>query len=133
MKSIIQLYNQRPGRSRQRGITVLAAILLLIVIGFVAVLVMRVLPIYIDYFSARSTLEGLRSELGIQERSPVDITKSIDRRFNISYIEHIQARDIKIIKKGGSLSLLLKYEDRRPLVGNMDVIAKFNETIQLYP
>ena len=131
--SNIRLYNQLTGRLRQRGITILAAILLLIVIGFVAVLVMRVLPIYIDYFSARSTLEGLRSEPGIQERSQIDITKSIDRRFNISYIEHLQAKDIKIIKKGGVLSLLLKYEDRRPLMGNMDVIAKFNDTIQLYP
>ena len=133
MKANIQLYKQLPGRSKQRGITILAAILLLIIIGFVAVLIMRVLPIYIDYFSTRSTLEGLKGEPGIQERSPIDITKSIDRRFNISYIEHIQARDIKIIKKGGVLSLLLKYEDRRPLIANMDVVASFNETIQLYP
>ena len=117
----------------QRGITVLGAIMLLIFIGFMAVIVMRIVPIYIDYFSIKTTLSGLKSEPGIQQRSAVDIRRAIDRRFNISYVTILKGKDIKVIKKGGVMSLELKYEDRRPLVANLDVVANFNELIQIYP
>ena len=118
---------------KQHGMTVLGALLLLIVIGFAVLIVMRIVPIYIDYFSIRSSLEGIRNEPGVQQRSPADIQKAIDRRFNISYVTILKAKDIKVVKKGGTLTLVLDYEDRRPLLYNLDVVGSFNEEIQIYP
>ena len=120
-------------RHRQHGMTVLGAILLLIVIGFAVLITMRIVPIYIDYFSIRSSLDGIRNEPGVQQRSPSDIQAAIDRRFNISYVKVLRARDINVVKKGGVVKLILDYEDRRPLIYNLDIVASFNEEIQVYP
>lgn len=123
--------NNRLTPRRQRGMTAIGFVLVLIVIAFSALITMKVLPIYLDFFSIRSTLEGLASEPGVRERSPADITQAIDRRFDVSYVTVIQAKDIKVQKKGGVISLILKYEDRRPLLSNLDVVASFDEVIVL--
>lgn len=117
--------------SRERGMTMMGFVLVLVVIGFSALMTMKVLPIYLDYFSIRSSLEGLAGEPGARERSPADIIKAIERRFDVSFVTVIQAKDIKVQKKSGVTSLILKYEDRRPLLGNLDVIANFDEVIVL--
>lgn len=123
--------NNRLTPRRERGMTAMGFVLVLIVIGFSALIAMKVLPIYLDYFSIRSTLEGLASEPGVRERSPADITKAIERRFDVSFVTVIKAKDVKIQKKGGAISLILQYEDRRPLLSNLDVVASFDEVIVL--
>jgi hypothetical protein len=61
----------------------------------------------------------------------LDVQQRIQKRFDISYVNIIDARRIKVRQQGRDKVLELAYEDRRPLLGNLDVIAKFNETITL--
>jgi hypothetical protein len=121
------------GMSRQGGMTIIAVVMILVAVAFLALIIMRILPIYINYFSIRSTLEGLKQEPEIERMSPVDVYRSIERRFDISYVRIINARQIKVRQQGRDKILELVYEDRRPLVGNLDVVAKFNDTIVLSP
>ncbi len=117
--------------ARQRGMTVISVLIILIMIAFVGLIVMRILPIYIDYFSIRSSLEGLKKEPEIERMTLLDVQQRIQKRFDISYVNIIDARRIKVRQQGRDKVLELAYEDRRPLLGNLDVIAKFNETITL--
>jgi hypothetical protein len=119
--------------ARQQGMTVIAVIMIMIIIAFVALIVMRIVPIYINYFSIRSTLEGLKSEPELDRMAAVDVQRAIQRRFEISYVNVIEARHVKVRMQGREKFLDLVYEDRRPLIGNLDVVAKFNETIVLSP
>ena len=115
----------------QRGMTVIGAVILLIIIAFAVLIGMRVVPIYISYFNIREAVEGLKSESGIRQMSAAEIRNSLDKRFYIGYVEVIKARDLKVIKKGNDVILKLVYEDRRPLIGNLDIVAKFNDDIEL--
>lgn len=116
--------------SRQRGMTMIGVIMLLIIIAFGALIAMRIAPIYIEYFSIRQAIESLKSE-GVAGMNKFDIQRSLEKHFDISYVSVIKAKDLKVIKKGGDLILELAYEDRRPLLANLDVVAVFNDDIVL--
>ena len=44
---------------RQRGVSMIGGLLMLIVVCFVALMVIRIVPIYVSYFTVKSTLEAL--------------------------------------------------------------------------
>ena len=44
---------------RQRGISLIGGLLMLIVVCFVALMAIRIVPIYVSYFTVKSALEGL--------------------------------------------------------------------------
>lgn len=127
----IKMISRTSNRVRQRGITVVGAVMLMIVIAFAVLIGMRVVPIYVSYFNVRQAIEGLKSEADIRQMSATEIHNRLDKRLYIGYIEVVKARDLKIVKKGNNVILKLAYEDRRPLIGNLDVVATFNEDIVL--
>jgi hypothetical protein len=120
-------------KDRQQGITVISGLVILVGLGFVALIALRVTPIYIDYFTVRSTLEGLRKEPEIARMTTFDIHKTIQKRFDIGYVDIVKAKQTKVLRQGNERYLELVYEDRRPVIGNVDVVAKFNINIPLSP
>lgn len=122
---------RRAGPVRQRGMTIIGVLLVLIVIAFTALIVMRIAPIYVDYFSVREAIKGLKSESNITTMSKEEIYNSLDRRFDVSYVDVVRGRDLKLVRQGEDLVLKLVYEDRRPLIGNLDVVARFDENVVL--
>ena len=68
---------------RQRGMTVIGMLLLIIVIAFVALIAMKVVPMYVQYFSIKSTIESIRKEPQVAQMSPMDIQNAIQKRFDI--------------------------------------------------
>lgn len=117
----------------QRGITMIGGLLALIAAGFIALMALRIVPIYVDYFTIRQALESLKKEPRIGQMSPEDIYRQIGKRFEISYISVLKPEQIKVRKQGNNQVLLLVYEDRRPLISNLEIVAKFNDTIVLSP
>ncbi len=113
------------------GITPFTFLLVLVLLGLAAIVVMRILPIYLDYYGARTSLEGVRNEPDANRMSPADIRRSIARRFDIGYVTVVKPQDIKIIKRNNDTFLLLKYEDRRPFLSNLELIASFEDEISL--
>ena len=119
-------------RRQQTGITVIATLLILIFIGFVVLLLLKIVPIYMEYFQIRKAVESVKSETSLNT-SGAEIQKKLSRRFDIDYITAIEAKDLKVRKGNGRIVVQIRYEDRRPLIGNMDVVAKFDDAIQVAP
>jgi len=124
---------QRGLGRRQRGMTVIGMLLLIIVIAFVALIAMKVVPMYIQYFTVKSTIESIRKEPQIAQMSPTDIQNAIQKRFDIGYVDNITARDLKIRNDRGGRVLDLVYQDERTLFYGLSVVLKVNEAIPLNP
>lgn len=124
---------KRSGNSKQRGMTVIGLLLVLIVIGFMALVAMKVVPMYIQYFTIKSTIESIRKEPQIAQMSIQDIQTGIDKRFDIGYVNNITARDLKIRNDRSGRVLDLVYQDERELFYGLFVVLKVNETITLNP
>ena len=118
--------------SKQRGMTVIGMLLLLIVIAFAALIAMKVVPMYVQYYSIKSTIESVRKE-SVSSMTTVDIQNAIQKRFDTGYVENVKAKDLKIRNVPGGKALDLVYQDERELFEGMGlfVVLKVNEVIPL--
>ena len=116
----------------QKGITLMSFVIVLVVVGFFALVAMKLFPIYSEYYN----LMGVMAEYAAQPNSasipPAQMQSEMDRRFNIAYIESVESRThMKIVRSGRTAQLNVAYEVRKPLFGNLDVVAKFDHTVDL--
>ena len=117
--------------SRMRGMSLIAMVLILVIIGMVALLAMRIVPIYLDYNNLDNTIKSLQDDTGIASMSRIDAANSLERRFDIGYVDVISVKDLKFREDRRDLIIELDYEDRRNIVANVDVIIHFQKTYRI--
>ena len=118
------------GASKQRGLTLIGFVMILIVAGFFAFIIMRLFPVYTEYYSVVRDMEGLASEAGVATMTPDQVRERLFRRFYISYVQSVKKENVKVVRQNG-YNLTVKYEVRKPLAYNLDFVAMFEKTIDL--
>jgi len=113
-------------KRNQSGITLTSFLVVLIVVGFAAFIAMRLFPMYQEYYSVKSALKGLSNEAGVSDMDPARIQDLFFRRLYINYSENVKPAHVKIERMDGGWNMKVSYEVRRPLVGNLDVVGKFD-------
>ena len=116
---------------RQRGLTLIGVIIVLAVAGFFGYLIMRVFPVYSEYYGVVSAMKALQAEPGVANMPPERIRDLLDRKFYIGYVKNVQPNNVKIRRQGGNYLLTVSYEVRDKLIYNLDYIATFNKTVNL--
>jgi hypothetical protein len=116
---------------RQKGLTLIGFLIVLSLVIFATYIGMRIGPIYMEYYSVVSAMNGVAKERGAAQTSLFDARRKILDRLYVSYASNnIQERHIKILRRNG-VFLNVAYEVRKPLLGNLDVVAKFDRTVPL--
>jgi hypothetical protein len=119
-----------PTAKKQQGLTAIGWLLVLGVLGFFVIVILKMLPIYNNYFKLQTVLESLGNEQGIYTMSERDLHKLIDKRNNINMVDKWDPKYLVIeLKQSGAKELHFRYEDRRELFSNIDVVVKFDEYI----
>jgi hypothetical protein len=116
-------------RRGQQGLTLIGFVVVLVVLGCVAYIAMRLIPAYTEYYSVVSALKAVAQDPGMSTADEYTIRNQFSRRFNISYIESISSKDVKIIRNSDGMKLSVDYEVRKPVVSNIDLIAHFEKTV----
>ncbi|MEH6420449.1 DUF4845 domain-containing protein [Pseudomonas sp. CGJS7] len=112
-------------KRNQRGITLLGFIILLAVVGVFLYVGMKVVPMYMEFYSVKRSLADMAKESDIAQADPATIRDRFNRRMNVSYVENIQSENIKFARNDRGLTVIVQYEVRRPLIGNLDVVGRF--------
>ena len=115
---------------KQRGLSIVGFILVLSMAIFVSFIGMKIVPIYMEYYSVVSAMNGVASERGSANLSPFDIKVKVLNRLYVSYSANVKESHIKITR-GNGVNLRIAYEVRTPVMGNLDVIAKFDKSVRL--
>ena len=115
------------GSSRQGGMTYLGMLFLLVVIAFVALVLIKVLPLYMEHFKVDSSLESLAQDTKGDDTAlnPYEIEKRLMSRLSINDVKHVTKDDIKVTREGRKTVVSVDYEARVTLFGNLDLIARF--------
>lgn len=113
-------------KQKQKGMTLLGFVIVLSVVGFAAYILMKLFPMYSEYYSVRQALKGLSQEPGIATQDPARIQDLFFRRLYISYSENVKKEHVKLRRIDNGWQMDVNYEIRRPLVGNLDVVGKFD-------
>ena len=113
-------------KRHQSGMTLIGFVVVLAVVGLFAFVVMRLFPMYSEYYAVKSALKGLASEPGIADTDPAKIQDLFFRRLYISYAENVKPENVKIDRIDNGWNMKVDYELRRPLISNLDVVGKFS-------
>jgi hypothetical protein len=118
-------------RNSQGGITLLGFIVVLGVVGLFAYVGMKLFPMYTEYYSVRSAMKGLANEPGIANTDPRKIQDLFFRRLKIDYSSSVKPEHVKFKRVGAGWQMDVKYEVRKPLIANLDVVGRFESTQML--
>ncbi len=116
---------------RQRGVTLLGFIVILSVVAFFAFILMRLFPVYSEYYSVQRSMKQVQVEPGIATKSVEQIKESLNRKLYISYVTSVKSNHVRILRQGGGVQLNVKYEVRGPLLYNLEYVATFDKTVNL--
>ncbi len=116
--------------AKQQGITLIGLLIVLSLLGFFAFIGMKLFPVYQEYFSVVQAMKSVSKQPGVSRQPPRQIQEMLIKRMYVSYVESVDKSHIKV-SRGNQPVLTVSYEVRRSLIGNLDFVAKFNESIDL--
>jgi Tfp pilus assembly major pilin PilA len=114
--------------SKQKGITLMSFILVLIVLAIFAVIAMNLFPVYSEGFAVRNALKSVAQQPNANNMDITELQRSLQRHFDVDYVSNVQGKNLKLIrdKKGNQINMT--YEVRKHLVYNLDFVAMFDYT-----
>ncbi len=122
---------------RQRGITLSGLIYACAFIGLLAVVAMRLFPLYNEKTKVDFALERVAAHAESAKMSKLQIAKLAGRQFEVSDVDRWTvpefAKLLKIEKVKGSKrkTMNLTYEIRGPFFGDLDIVLNYNNTLML--
>ncbi len=119
-------------RSNSEGLTLITIVVILLIIAFFTLLVLKIGPVYYDNSLVKTSISKLKADTGLMDMSKRQIEVSLQKRFDVSYVKDITAKDAIIIKRGKHyLKVDLEYEVVENIAGNLDVLVTFTEGFEV--
>ncbi|MBO9663476.1 DUF4845 domain-containing protein [Dokdonella sp.] len=121
------------GQKRIGGITLIGFVIVLCVAGFFAYMAMRLVPMYTEYFGVVKSMEQLRKEPGIAQKSLEEIRRDLSLKFDTQYVDYdsVPPSAIQLVRQGGGATLRIAYEKRVPFIYNLELVGKFDKSVNL--
>ena len=109
--------------SRQRGVTLFGLLFWAVIIGFLALIGMRVLPALNEYFTIKRTVNRIATE---GSQTVPEIRAAFERHKQIEYsISSISAKDLIVTKENEKVVVAFAYDKEVELVKPVFLLIKF--------
>ncbi|HEX7438027.1 MAG TPA: DUF4845 domain-containing protein [Caldimonas sp.] len=108
--------------SRQRGVTLFGLLFWAVIVGFLALIGMRVLPALNEYFTIKRTIAKIATE----GSTVPDIRAAFERQKDIEYsIVSITGKDLVVTKENEKVVVSFAYDKEVELVKPVFLLIKF--------
>jgi hypothetical protein len=121
----------RNSSNGQRGLTLIGFLIVLIIAAFFAFIIMKLFPVYSEYYAVRTSLKALQQEPGIAGKPPEQVRELLNRKWYISYVKTPTQKNVKVTRRGGEYIVSVAYERRGNLLYNLDYVATFEKSVNL--
>jgi cell division protein FtsL len=118
---------------KQRGLTMISWVIILSLVGIQAVLGMRIVPVYMNYYSVKNIMEEMKNDPSLKGANNEALRIAINKRLNINSIYDLQKDTdaFKFVRAGEKTKIILHYESRGPIYGNLEFVATFDNEIEI--
>ena len=123
--------------SKQRGITLTGLIAASVVFGAVAVTGMKLWPVYNEKFKVDMAMDKLAAAPEGARLTKVAAARVLERQFDVQDVDTIDFNklmkilDLKQKKSSPNKLATLAYEIRGPFFSNLDIVMKYEKTVEL--
>ncbi|MFV1969319.1 MAG: DUF4845 domain-containing protein [Pirellulaceae bacterium] len=119
--------------ARQRGLSFLGLIVLVGVLGFAAVIGLKLVPIYMDSWKIDGVMESVIKEPDITQQSRQEVIQLMLKRLDINAVDAVNYTNYKgvltVSKRKNNTSINVNYRIETPLIGNLSLVAEFDKTV----
>ena len=113
-------------KRKQGGMTMLGFLITLSVVILFLFCGMKIVPMYIEYYSVKKALASIASDRQAADDSREKLRERFARHMQIDYVSTVKPEMLKIESTDTGYNLIMNYERREPLFANLDVVGKFN-------
>lgn len=110
----------------QRGATLLGMLFIGITVVFMALIAMKVTPLYLEYWSISKVMKAMSADPAFASMTAPEARASFDRRASIDNIKAVTGKDLEISRDSGSTTATATWSQTEKLFGNLSVVADFN-------
>jgi Domain of unknown function (DUF4845) len=119
---------------RQRGVTFIGWLFLLIPVAILGYVGIRLVPIYLNYMRVAHSLQETAVEMKSDDAgtiTPVLIRSTLSKHFDIESITFPDVKDVSVTRDGSSWTIEAKFEDTAPLFGNISLVIDFDKVSKI--
>jgi hypothetical protein len=123
---------------QQAGLSTIMLIIIVGLFGYAVYIGLKITPVYMEYFSIKSAVDGLADEMKSRQISKTQYLDLMRRRLEINYVDvgaltpsrdgcNVSKKDVfhyKSHKKGVDVGIT--YEKRVPAIANLDFLVSFD-------
>lgn len=110
---------------KQKGISSLTVIFILISLAGFGLVGIKVVPMYMDNATINSIITGLGDQPGLTKLNDDQLRFKIEKLFTINSIYNIDQKALVIKRDNGKLTVDFDYEVRANIYRNLDAVASF--------
>lgn len=115
------------GKGRQRGISLVGGLILLVLVGGWVYGAIRVIPAYIEDGEIATTLKGVRNDA---RTLPLrDIQRELIDQLNINSINDVNPNEFKFTENGDNLTISINHPIEKTLIGNLSFVVHSHHSI----
>lgn len=116
----------------QKGLSILSWLVLLAVLAFLASTAFKVLPHYFDYMSLEKIITSVETDQTMEIRTVGDFYGHAGRGMEVNSIRDLNLKEVLKVKiENNEFRAHLKYERREPLIGNLDLVVRFDKEFRV--
>lgn len=122
-------------RNRQNGMTLIGFIFVLIIAGFFALMAMKLVPSYIEYFGVVKAMKSMAAEPGVNRMSLRDIRSQLKFKGNFQYVDSgtFGGDAVQLKRTETGKKLVVDYQKKIHFLYNISFLLHFDKTVPLTP
>jgi len=99
------------------------------IIGVVAITGIQLVPVYMNNYAVSEIVREVVADESLRSRPKREVISQLKGRFNAQDIDHLDPGEIVKVARdnNGEWVLDVKYEERRKLMYNLEIVAGFDE------
>lgn len=115
--------------SRQKGLSFVGIMWLILTIGFVGMVGLKLFPAYLEYYKVSETFNSVMDDSDIATKSHKDIWNAMSKRFGIDDVRTVKRDHLTVEREKSSKTIRLHYERRVPIVRTLDTMVVFDRSL----
>lgn len=115
---------------QQAGMTMISWMVVIAVAGTFALVIMKLIPIYLDHAGVKAAMKGVAAEFPATA-SPVVIRSAMQRRLGMNNVTTVDEDQFEILRDGETAYLEVVYEAKTSLFGNISLVVDFEESYEM--
>lgn len=114
----------------ERGMTIWGMAFIVLLVGFFALMALKLVPPYMQNFKIKTALAELKNQAGGMSRE--EIVNALQKRFDVDDVDNVDPRTALKIESGNRVRILrIAYQVKVPLFYNVSALIDFNDSVEV--